>query len=78
MFIEGKYDLDDLDKLEDLDETTVVEELDDVEEIKETNVIDYNKLSVAKLKAIALEKKLIPNISKKLKKSELLTLLECK
>jgi len=68
-------DLDDLDDLEEIEETNVVEELDDIEEIND-NAIDYNKLSVAKLKEIALEKNLISNTSNKLKKAELLKLLE--
>ena len=85
-------DLDDLDDMEetnvveelddDIEETNVVEELDD--DIEETNVveelnddaIDYNKLSVAKLKEIAMNKNLILNTNNKLKKAELLKLLE--
>jgi hypothetical protein len=67
---------------DDMDETNVVEELDD--NMDETNVveelnddaIDYNKLSVAKLKEIAMDKNLILNTNNKLKKAELLKLLE--
>ena len=89
--LDSSNDLDDLDDMEEIGETNVVEELDD-NEIEETNVveelddhdieeinddaIDYNKLSVAKLKEIALEKNLISNTSNKLKKAELLKLLE--
>ena len=80
-------DLDDLDDMEEIEETNVVEELDDIndtnvveelDDIEEINddAIDYNKLSVAKLKEIALEKNLISNTSNKLKKAELLKLLE--
>jgi len=89
--LDSSNDLDDLDDMEEIGETNVVEELDN-DEIEETNVveelddhdieeinddaIDYNKLSVAKLKEIALEKNLISNTSNKLKKAELLKLLE--
>ena len=89
--LDSSNDLDDLDDIEAIGETNVVEELDD-DEIEETNVVeelddldieeinddavDYNKLSVAKLKEIALEKTLISNTSNKLKKAELLKLLE--
>lgn len=89
--LDGSNNLDDLDDtnvvdeteeinvVEELDdeieETNVVEELDDIEEIND-DAIDYNKLSVAKLKEIALEKNLISNTSNKLKKAELLKLLE--
>jgi hypothetical protein len=87
--LDSSNDLDDLDDIEEIGETNVVEELDD-DEIGETNVveelddieeinddaIDYNKLSVAKLKEIALEQNLISNTSNKLKKAELLKLLE--
>ena len=89
--LDSSNDLDDLDDIEAIGETNVVEELDD-DEIEETNVVeelddldieeinddavDYNKLSVAKLKEIALEKNLISNTSNKLKKAELLKLLE--
>lgn len=69
--------VDNLDDMEEIEETNVVEELDDIEEINDDgDVIDYNKLSVAKLKEIALEKNLISNTSNKLKKAELLKLLE--
>jgi hypothetical protein len=87
--LDSSNDLDDLDDMEEIGETNVVEELDD-NEIGETNVVEelddieeinddaiyYNKLSVAKLKDIALEKNLISNTSNKLKKAELLKLLE--
>jgi hypothetical protein len=87
--LDSSNDLDDLDDIEEIGETNVVEELDD-DEIEETNVveelddmeeinddaIDYNKLSVAKLKEIALEKNLISNTSNKMKKADLLKLLE--
>ena len=64
-----------VEELDDIDETNVVEELDDIEEIN-NDLIDYNKLSVAKLKEIALDKNLISNTSNKLKKIELLKMLE--
>ena len=83
--LDSSNDLDDIEEIgetnvvEELDdeigETNVVEELDDIEEIND-DLIDYNKLSVAKLKEIALEKNLISNTSNKLKKAELLKLLE--
>ena len=83
--LESSNDLDDLDDIEEtnvveelddeIEETNVVEELDDMEEIIDDSV-EYNKLSVAKLKEIALEKNLISNTSNKLKKAELLKLLE--
>ena len=75
--LDSSNDLDDLDDIEEIGETNVVEELDDhdIEEIND-DAIDYNKLSVAKLKEIALEKNLISNTSNKLKKAELLKLLE--
>ena len=60
---------------DEIEETNVVEELDDIEEIND-DTIDYNKLSVAKLKEIALEKSLISNTSNKMKKADLLKLLE--
>ena len=90
--LDESNDLDDLDDLDetnvveelddDIEETNVVEELDD--DMDETNVveelnddaIDYNKLSVAKLKEIAMNKNLILNTNNKLKKAELLKLLE--
>jgi len=83
--LESSNDLDDLDDIEEtnvveelddeIEETNVVEELDDMEEIIDDSV-EYNKLSVAKLKEIAIEKNLISNTSNKLKKAELLKLLE--
>jgi E3 ubiquitin-protein ligase HUWE1 len=79
--LDGSNNLDELDdtnvveELDDTEEINVVEELDDIEEIND-DIIDYNKLSVAKLKEIALEKNLISNTSNKLKKAELLKLLE--
>ena len=84
--LDDLYDLDETNVVEELDddieETNVVEELDD--DMDETNVveelnddaIDYNKLSVAKLKEIAMDKNLILNTNNKLKKAELLKLLE--
>lgn len=80
----NNLDLDDMEELDDtnvveelndIEDTNVVEELDEIEEIDD-DAIDYNKLSVAKLKEIALEKNLISNSSNKLKKAELLKLLE--
>jgi hypothetical protein len=83
--LDSSNDLDDLEEIEEtnmveelddeIEETNMVEEPDDIEEIND-DAIDYNKLSVAKLKEIALEKNLISNTSNKLKKAELLKLLE--
>ena len=70
--------------MDDLNDTNVVEELDDLndtnvaEELDEVIEIDYNKFSVAKLKEIAYEKNLISNISNKMKKAELLDMLDNK
>ena len=82
-------DLNDIDELNIDDKTPEIEEdeegLDDIDDINDIddesddtkdNVVDYNKLSVPKLKEIALEKKLITTTSNKLKKADLLKLLE--
>ena len=81
--LDNSLDLDDIEETnvveeldDDIEETNLVEELDDnIEEINDDG-IDYNKLSVTKLKEIALEKNLISNTSNKLKKAELLKLIE--
>ena len=68
-------EVDDLEELDDLNELDDLDEVDDLEELKD-EILDYKKLPVAKLKEIALEKELITSENNKLKKAELLKLLE--
>ena len=83
--LEELDDLDDNDNDNDDDKDDDLEELDNelnnnIHEIEDldskNNIIDYNKLSVPKLKEIAVEKNLITNTSNKMKKADLLKLLE--